>query len=174
MTTEHAHAQHRQRSGLQRHAGEGLTRSAFTSNFVIAGFLTGGNFMMMRLMLVSAAFLSLGACADTQPRAGEPDTPDQSTMTVNQEARVVLTGTPNNLRSFAADNADFTPRPTFAETIDNQEGVSSMAVSFPEGASGDDLVGFLKSRVGRQPVLRVESGADDKPEPLSHRTHARA
>ena len=101
--------------------------------------------MMMRLTLLSAAFLSLGACADTQPRAGEPVTPDQSTMTVNQEAQVVLTGTPDNLRSFAADNADFTPRPTFAETIDNQEGVSSMAVSFPQGTSGDDLVGFLKS-----------------------------
>ena len=64
--------------------------------------------MIIRLMLASAAFLSLGACADTQPRADEPDTPDQSTMAVT---RVVLTGTPDNLRSFAADNADLPPSP---------------------------------------------------------------
>ncbi|MEO0907186.1 MAG: hypothetical protein AAFY07_06635 [Pseudomonadota bacterium] len=98
--------------------------------------------MMMRLMLVSAAFLSLGACADTQPRADDPVTPDQSAMAVTQ---VVLTGTPDNLRSFAADSADLTPQPTFAEIDDNQEGASSMAVSFPQGTTGDDLVGFLKA-----------------------------
>ena len=101
--------------------------------------------MMMRLVLLSTAFLTLGACAETRPRADGPDTPDKSTMTVNQEAQVVLTGTPDNLRSFAADNADFTPQPTFAEINDNQDGASSMTVSFPEGTSGDDLVGFLKS-----------------------------
>ena len=98
--------------------------------------------MMMRLMLVSAAFLSLGACADTQPCADGSVTPDQSAMAVTQ---VVLTGTPDNLSSFAADSADFTPQPTFAEIKDNQEGASSMAVSFPEGTTGDDLVGFLKA-----------------------------
>ena len=101
--------------------------------------------MMMRLMLVSTAFLSLGACADTQPRADDPVTPGQSAMAVNQEAPVVLRGTPDNLRSFAADNADFTPQPTFAEINDDQEGASSMTVSFPEGTTGDDLVGFLKA-----------------------------
>ena len=101
--------------------------------------------MMMRLMLVSTAFLSLGACADTQPRADDPVTPGQSAMAVNQEAPVVLRGSPDNLRSFAADNADFTPQPTFAEIKDDQEGASSMTVSFPEGTSGDDLVGFLKA-----------------------------
>ena len=65
--------------------------------------------MMMRLMLVSTAFLSLGACADTQPCADDPVTPDQSAMAVNQQAPVVLRGTPDNLSSFAADSADLTP-----------------------------------------------------------------
>ena len=45
--------------------------------------------MMMRLALLSTAFLSLGACAETQPRADGPDKPDQSTMTVNKEGQVV-------------------------------------------------------------------------------------